>query len=66
MSTIAITSSPGGVAAPSARRAAWLGLLVVLPAGFLGATNQALLVAVAFLVLAAAAVCWLPKHARSH
>jgi MFS family permease len=36
------------------------------PLAFLGATDQALLVAVAFLVLAAAAVCWLPKHARSH
>ena len=31
---------------------------------FMGAANHALLVAVAFLVAAGLAVCWLPKHAR--
>jgi EmrB/QacA subfamily drug resistance transporter len=35
------------------------------PAAFVGAADHALLVAVAFLIAAAAAVCWLPKHARA-
>jgi EmrB/QacA subfamily drug resistance transporter len=36
------------------------------PAAFVGAADQALLVAVAFLVAAGAAVFWLPRHARAH
>jgi EmrB/QacA subfamily drug resistance transporter len=36
------------------------------PAAFVGAADHALLVAVAFLVGAAVAVCWLPQHARAH
>lgn len=36
------------------------------PAAFVGAAEDALLVAVAFLVAACAAVFWLPKHARAH
>ena len=35
------------------------------PVAFVGAAHDALLVAVAFLVAAGAAVCWLPKHARA-
>ena len=35
------------------------------PAAFVEAADHALLVAVAFLVAAGAAVCWLPKHART-
>jgi MFS family permease len=34
-------------------------------AAFVGAADQALLVAVALLVAAGAAVCWLPRHART-
>jgi MFS family permease len=34
------------------------------PLAFMGAADHALLVTVAFLVVACAAVCWLPKHAR--
>jgi EmrB/QacA subfamily drug resistance transporter len=34
------------------------------PAAFVGAARHAILVAVAFLIAAGAAVCWLPKHAR--
>ncbi len=33
---------------------------------FVGAADQALLVAVGFLAAACLAVCWLPKHARGH
>jgi EmrB/QacA subfamily drug resistance transporter len=36
------------------------------PAAFVRAADQALLVAVAFLVAAGAAVFWLPRHARAH
>ncbi len=35
------------------------------PLAFMGAADHALLVAVAFLLGALAAVCWLPKHARA-
>jgi MFS family permease len=35
------------------------------PVAFVGASDQALLVAVAFLVAACAAVFWLPRHART-
>jgi MFS family permease len=35
------------------------------PLAFMGAAEQALLVAVVFLLAALAAVCWLPKHARA-
>jgi EmrB/QacA subfamily drug resistance transporter len=35
------------------------------PVAFVGASDQALLVAVAFLVAACAAVVWLPRHART-
>jgi hypothetical protein len=34
------------------------------PAAFVGAADHALLVAVGFLVAAAAAIFWLPMHAR--
>jgi EmrB/QacA subfamily drug resistance transporter len=36
------------------------------PAAFVSAADQALLVAVAFLIGAGAAVFWLPRHARAH
>ena len=35
------------------------------PLAFMGAADHALLVAIAFLMTALAAVCWLPKHARA-
>ena len=35
------------------------------PVAFVGAADEALLVAIAFLVAAGAAVFWLPKHARA-
>jgi EmrB/QacA subfamily drug resistance transporter len=35
------------------------------PAAFVAAADHGLLVAVAFLIAAGAAVCWLPKHARA-
>ena len=35
------------------------------PTAFVGAADHALLVAVAFLVVASTAVFWLPKHARA-
>jgi hypothetical protein len=35
------------------------------PVAFVGASDQALLVAVAFLGAACAAVFWLPRHARA-
>jgi hypothetical protein len=36
------------------------------PIAFVGASDHALLVAVAFLAAACAAVFWLPRHARAH
>jgi hypothetical protein len=35
------------------------------PVAFVGAAHEALLMAIAFLLAAAAAVFWLPKHARA-